>query len=1846
MSDDSEYLLEVLSPGAELTLYRGRQAGGPTVLVLAATGRQPTLRSVERLEHEHSLADELDPGWAVRPLALTRQDGRPMLLLEDHGGEPLDRILDVERGRPLDVAAVLRLAADIAAALGRVHRRGLVHKDVKPAHVIVDAAGRVRLTGFGIASRLRSERLTPGPPDLVAGTLTYMAPEQTGRMNRSIDARSDLYSLGVTLFEMLTGTLPFTATDPLELIHCHLARRPSRPSDRVPGLPAAIDAIVAKLLAKNPEDRYRTAAGVEADLRRCLAEWVEHGEVAPFDLGANDVSDRLLMPEKLYGREAEIEALRTAFERVATQGTAELVLVSGQAGIGKSSIVNELHRELVPRRGLFAAGKFDQYKRGIPYATLAQAFRSLVRQLLGKSDAELARWREALRAALDPYGQLMVNLIPELALVIGEQPPVAQTDPQSSQARFHRVFRGLVGVFATAEHPLVLFVDDLQWLDVGTLELLEHLTTDPEIRHLLVIGAYRDDQVGAAHPLSSTLATIVGSGARVSELRLGPLEVDHLARLAADALDADVRATRQLAELVGEKTGGNPFFAIQFSTTLADEGLLSFDAAGSGWRWDVGRIRAKGITENVAQLLSEKIGRLPDATRAAMGQLACLGNVADVRTVALVRGGPREDVHAVLREAVEAGLILHVNGSFAFMHDRVHEAAYALIPPAERPAAHLRIGRVLLSLTPHAELEEEVFEIVDQFNRGVSAIDSRAERELVAELNLLAGRRALASSAHASAREFFAAGAAVLGEDGWRDRYRLAFDLSLRLAECEIVLGELAAAEERLATVSQRAAELGDQADVVCLTVLLYFSTGRSDRAVDVALDFLPRVGIGWSPRPSEEEVRREYLAMRRNLELHPVETLRDRPAMSDPISLAAMAVLMELFPAAYAVDRYLMELVLLRMTNLSLEQGNCESSSVAYSGLNMALGSHFSDYTTAYRLGRLACEMVEQRGADRYRARVYSCFAAFTLPWSQHLPLCRPLMTHAFQVGSSMGDMAFAAYDSRNLVTHLLVSGVPLDQVQREAEQAAEFAGRIQLGIPTERFFSQLGLVRRLRGATAEYPPEDEEWARQDVEGQPGLAMMVCYYWVFKLQERFLAGDLAPALEAAARVAGIRWAMRSSIEEAEYDYWAALTRAAASDHATAEQRREHLRALREHHERIAVWAESCPENFADRRALVGAEIARLEGREVEAQALYEEAVHHARDHGFVQNEAVANELAGRFHAARGLETIADAYLRNAHECYERWGASGKLRQLDARYPQLRASRSSRALGSIEAPITHLDVEVVDKASQTLSSEMVLPSLLEKLMRLAVEHAGAERGLLILLHGDDPHVEAEATIGRGMVEVAVRSARVESVDLPESALQFVLRTHERVVLDDASVEGLDPQDEYVRRNHPRSVLCLPIFKETRVIGALYLENNLTPHAFTADRVAVLDFLGSQAAIWLENARLYSDLRRSEAWLREAQHLSSTGSWYWRVDRDTLEFSEQACRIYDLDPGQPVTLDVITSRIHPDDLPIQQEMIEIARGPATDFDYLFRARMPDGSIKHLHLVAHGSRGIDGQVEYIGAIQDVTRRHQAEEALGKVRAELAHVTRVTTLGALAASIAHEVSQPLSGIVTNASTCLRMLTAEPPNVEGAMETVRRTVRDGHRASAVITRLRALFGNKGSVEEPVDLNDAAREVIALSRNELQRSQIVPRTELAADLPPVRGDRVQLQQVILNLILNAVDAMSGVEGHARQLVIRTEVEGGERVRLSVQDAGVGLDLDQVERLFEAFYSTKRDGMGMGLSVSRSIVEGHQGRLWAVPNEGPGATFSFSIPRAGDDARPAPLERPAPTLEGSTARGL
>jgi PAS domain S-box-containing protein len=1962
MTEPSEYVLEPLREGAEFTLYRGQQHGNSLPVLAVALAQQPSPESFQRLEHEYSLAAELDPTWAAKPLVLTRHEGRMMLVLMDPGGEPLDRVLERDEGHPLELTRSIRIAIGLAAALGQAHRRGIIHKDIKPSNALVGDTDNVWLTGFGIASRLPHECQVPAPPEIIAGSLPYMAPEQTGRMNRSIDARSDLYALGVTLYQMLTGTLPFTAADPLEWVHCHIARQPQPPGERAT-VPWPLSNLTMKLLAKNAEERYQTASGLETDLRRCLTEWELHGRIDAFPLGTYDASDRLLIPEKLYGREYEVNTLLAAFDRVAVDGTPELVLVSGYSGVGKSSVVNELHKVLVPSRGLFASGKFDQFKRDIPYTTLAQAFQALVRQILVKSEAEVEQWRDTLREAVGPNGQLIVSLIPEVEFILGKQPPVPELPPRDAQNRFQLVFRCFLGAFAKPEHPLALFLDDLQWLDAATLELLEHLITGPEVRHLLLVGAYRNNEVSSSHPLTRTLDAIRKAGATMREIVLMPLGLDDVDRLVADTLHCTRDAAHPLAQLVQEKTGGNPFFVIQFFAALGEEELLTFDPEQAIWRWDVARIRAKGYTDNVVDLMVGKLKRLPDMTQEALKQLACLGNVVEFATLVLVYGESEEEVHTALWEAVQTGLILRLESSYKFLHDRVQEAAYALIPTGKRAAAHLRIGRVLASQTASDEIEENIFEIVNQLDRGAALIDEQEECERVAELNLIAGKRAKTSMAYAAALRYLAAGRKLLPEDAWERRYELTFALEYHLAECELLTADLAAAEEQLTMLSKRARNLLDTAHVACLRMTLYTTLDRSDRGVEVCLDYQRRRGTHWSPQPTDGEVRQEYEQIWHQLGGRSIEELVDLPLMNDPEIQATLNVLTEVVTPALFTDKNLLSLVICRMVNLSLEYGNSDGSCFAYVWLGMILGPHFGDYKAEFRFGRLGYDLVEKRGLHRYQARAYMSFGNLVMPWTRHIKTGRALVHRAFDAANRAGDLTFAAYSCNNLNTNLLASGDPLGEVQREAENGLEFARKARFGLVLDIITAQLGLIRTLRGLTPEFGSFNEERFDESrfenhLQSDRRLALPECWYWIRKLQARVYANDFVSALVAASRAQQLLWTSPSFFEVAEYHFYDALARAAQYDAASTEERPQHLEALASHHKQFETWAEGCPENFANRTALIAAEIARIEDRALDAMSLYEQAVQSAREHGFVQNEGLAHEVAARFYLARGFETIAHAYLRNARNCYDRWGALGKVKQLDALYPHLRQEQiPTSPAATIGTPAGQLDVQTVVKSSQALSSEIVLPRLIERLMRIAVENAGAGRGLLILLQGDKPQIEAEATVSHGSIGVTVRQSAVTSFDLPQSALHYVIRTQERLVLDDASVTNMYSEDEYVRQKRSRSVLCLPILNQTKLVGALYLENNLTPRAFTPDRVAVLDLLASQAAISLENARLYLGLERSEAYLAQGQSLSHTGSFGWSVGSGEIFWSEEAYKIFEYDRSVKPTLELVFERTHRDDREPVQQALDHAIEEKTDFDIEHRLHMPDGRVKHINAIARILEPSAGNLEYVGAVMDVTAAKQAEMKLreseaylaeaqrlshtgswawnpatgenrywseecfrllgfdpaggmppresfvqrihpedrpivaekleratsergeyevdyriiypgGEVRnihavghpvlgpsgdlvelvgtaidvterkqaeeerdrlrqaqADLAHANRVTTMGELTASVAHEVSQPIAASLTNARTCLRWLAGDIPNLEEAREAAKRIVQDQTRAGEIISRIRMLFKKATPQRELVDINEVIREMIVLLRGETARYFISLQTQLAEDLLQVMGDRVQLQQVMMNLTMNGIDAMNDVDG-TRELVINSQPAAGGQLMVSVSDTGMGLPPERANHIFDAFFTTKPHGTGMGLRISRSIVEAHGGRLWAGENTPRGASFRFTLPTVEAEA--------------------
>lgn len=1796
------------------------------VLVARPFAEQPRPGCLERLSHEFGLKDELDRSWAVQPRELLRDGARLQLVLDDPGGVPLVQLLVA----PLDIASVLRHAVSIAVALGKLHQRGLVHKDIKPSHILVNCPdGQARLTGFGLASRLPRERHAP---ETLAGTLAYMAPEQTGRMNRSIDSRSDLYSFGVTLYQMLTGSLPFTASDPIEWVHCHIAKQPVAPHERVETVPHMLSRIVMKLLAKTAEERYQTAASVEHDLRRCLASWQPLRRIDPFVPGEHGVCDRLLIPEKLYGREHEVQTLVEAFSRIVESSQPEIVLVTGYSGIGKSSVVNELHKVLVPPRGLFASGKFDQYRRDIPYSTLVQAFQSLVRTLLGKNDGELAAWRDALVEALDANARLMTDLIPELKLIIGEPPPVPALDPQQEQRRFLLVFRRFIGVFARKDHPLALFLDDLQWLDVATLDLLGDLLTSPDVRHLMLVGAYRSNEVDADHPLTGKLQAIRSAGGRVAEITLSPLAKGHVEQLLAEALHDDHARIEPLAQLVLDKTAGNPFFVIQFLQALADEQLLSFDHDTRQWRWDPDRIHAKGYTDNIVDLMVGKLVRLPTETQQALQQLACLGNVASFKSLSTVLAVPRAQVRTVLWEAIRQELVQRLDGGYGFVHDRIHEAAYSLIPRPARAEAHLRIGRLLAAQTATHGREEAIFQIVGQLNQGVALLTDPVEREQLASFNLMAGERAKASTAYASALNYLAIGVQLLDDDCWARRHGLIFALELNRAECEFLTGQLALADERLTALTHRATTVIERASVACLQMDVCLLLDRSDGAVAVCVAFLRHVGIEWSAHPTDAEVRREYDRIGTLLEGREIEALIDLPMMEDPTSLETVNALSKLFAPALQSDANLASLLICKAVTLSLEHGNCDASCVLYANVFRVAGRRFGDYQVGFRFGQLGCDLVEQRGLKRFEASTYLCFSCFAVRWMKPVAQCRDLLRRAFVAANRIGDLPYGAYAGNNLIADLLFAGELLPDVQAESERGLAYARKVGFGLVVDFIITQRVLIRMLQGLTPTFGEladgdSNEADTERHLAGNPDLVLAQCLYWVRKLQARYLADDPHAALDAAMKARDLLWVCQSFFEEAEYYFYDALARAALCEHLSVDEQAPHRAAMAHDHRQLQDWAQQCPENFASRAALVAAQIAAVEGRTVEAQLLYEHAIEAAQQSGFVHIEALANELAARFYAARGLAKIARVYLQDAHYGYLRWGAEGKVRQLESRYPALRTQE--RTLGgttTMATPVEHLDLATVLKVSQAVSGEIVLERLTDTIMSTAIEQAGAERGLLILCDEGEQRIAAQVTTGGNAT--ALRDVPVSPALLPESVLFHVLRTRESVVLDDAVSEPTFAADPYVRKQRARSILCLPLMNQAKLVGALYLENNLAAHAFSPTRIAVLKLVASQAAISLENARLYRQVADREARIRRLVDANIIGILFWNAEGEILEANDAFLRMVgyereDLASGRLGWRDLTV----PDSIEISEHKLAQALRTGHSQPYEKEYFRKDGT--RLPVIVGLATFTAGAREGVAFVLDLTERRQAEEKIREserryreVQTELAHANRVATMGQLVASIAHEVNQPIAAAILNANAAQRWLNAQPPELEEVRHVLGRLIIDANRAADVLGRIRGHIRKAPPQKGPVDMNAAIGEMIEFSRGQIIKSGASIQTRLTDPLPLIEGDRVELQQVLLNLIMNALEAMGAIIDGERQLVVRTALADTGCVLVSVSDSGPGFAMECADQVFTSFYTTKPTGLGLGLSICRSIIEAHGGSLSASANHPRGAIVEFRLPVA------------------------
>ena len=1862
-------------------LFRGvRTTDGATVVVKLLDSRSSRPKDVEQLKHEYEIGRLLDSPAIVRPLDLQSYEGTPALVMEDFAATSLDRLIE----GPMPVDRFLTLASRIAGAVAEIHRRDVVHRDLKPANILVSPAGEVKIVDFGMASRLTRGRSALQSPSRIEGYLPYLSPEQTGRMNRSVDSRSDLYALGVTFYEMLTGRLPFEASDPLSWVHCHVARTPQAPSAIADGVPRVLSDIVLKLLSKLAEDRYQTASGLQHDLDRCLGEWAEEGELSSFRLGERDVSDRFEIVEKLYGRDAELVELVRAFERVIESGTPELLLVSGYSGIGKSSLVRELHRPLARACGFFISGKADPYKRDIPYFTFAEAFAGLITQLLAESEERLAAWRTKLEEALGANGQLIVEIIPQLELIIGKQPAIVALPPLEARLRFHLVFRQFVGVFAHREHPLGLFLDDLQWLDAGSLNLLEELALHPETGCVLLLGAYRNNEVTPSHPLALTLGRL-RQGAVVHEIVLTPLDVESIGRLIADALRCNRERAEPLSRLVHEKTEGNPFFALQFLTTLHRDGLLEFDRVTSEWRWDMPKIRMQAFTDNVVDLMARKLGSLPAEAREALKLAACVGRRTDLHTLALVSKQPDEQTASDLWSAVAEGLLIETDRTYTFLHDRVQQAAYALLSDPERKRLHLEIGRLLLRSLDERQVDDRLFDVVNQLNRGADLIVDPIERDRLARLDLEAGRKAKASIAYFAARNLLNGAAFLLPEDAWESRYETTFAIFMERAECEFLCGAFEQAETLFDVVLTRARSIFDRAAVYQLRLKLCHAAGRYDDAVEVGLSALRLFGVEIPEEEGaiEEMTRAEALAVKAALGGRRIADLADVPETQDPRARAIIGLLSNVAPGVYLGRRpRLFPLVVLKLVACSLEYGPTYESCVGYSAYSVMLVSLFDDLRAAYEFSEMSIALNQKLGDVRRRGTVLHIHGGHVHFWFHPISASFPILESGFSACIESGDLGFANDITFEIVWLAIERGDTIDDVLALSTRYAAFARDSRNAAVFETVRAEQQLLKCLKGDTRgrtsfDDSTFDERGSLATIEDASFMCGVV-FFSMAKLIAAFLAGDDALALEHAAKAKTFLSAAMAMLIEATFYYFHALLLARVYPQQDANEQRESLATLEAYDRKLAFWASSCPENFLSKHALVAAEIARIRGEHLEAERRYEQAIRSARENGFVHWQAIASEAAGCFHHERGLEIVAKAYFREALYCYQRWGAETKVAELEGRDPQLRGLTPLGPTATFVAPAEHLDLLSVVKASQTISGVMVREELLRTLLQLVLEEGGARSARLIVPRAGELTVAAEAAVEATPPE---RAGQDIGSRFPLSVVQYVLRTEQRIVLDDASIGGRFARDPYFARIRPRAVLCLPIRRQAEVVALLYVENDLVPGAFTPERLLALELLAAQAAISLENALLLERERagrvEAEASSRRALLLAEATSLMSATFDYEGVFAALA-RLCARSFADWAVIDVIEddhvvrlagAHRDPTKEPLLRELRE--RYPVR-----FGSAMPAASALTAGQPTHLASISDEQVRS----RTVDERHaELIEQLGSRSAIIIPlIARETRLGALSlvasspfrfdpadvdlavelgrrialamdnarllrdtqqalrlreeflSLASHELRTPLTSLRLTVEALLDASTNDKPFASDVVgRCLRRIVRETERLDDLSAELldvaRIERGELSLHPTSLDLAALAHEVAMRLEPDLRAASCT--VSVSGDAPVFgKWDRSRLAQLVTVLLSNAIKFGAG-----RPIDVRVRKRDGA-AQLSVEDRGIGIEQARLARVFERFERgvpfTHYGGLGLGLYIARAIVLAHGGSIRADSTPGIGSTFSVELPCVATASEP------------------
>lgn len=1475
--------------GTNTVIYKATEKEtNQEVIIKVLKSEYPTPEELKQFTHEFEIAKYLNGiKGVITDFDIIDYQNTKAIIMEDIGAHSLDMSI---KNKTFPLKEALEIAIKTTAILGEIHKSNVIHKDIKPQNILLnEETGDVRIIDFGLSTQLSREIQSVINPGHLEGTLSYISPEQTGRMNRSIDYRTDFYSLGITLYELFTGQKPFNSNDPMELVHSHIAKTPAAPHKANSDIPEIVSKIIMKLLKKTAEERYQSTHGIIKDLENCNSQLSKKGLIEDFEIAQNDRSDSFHIPEKLYGRKTEASQLLETFESC-SQGNREILFISGLSGIGKSTLVNELHKPIVEKRGYFIAGKHELLKMNIPYKAIIQAFKEIIKEILTESNESLTSWKEKILDAIGDNASVITDIISEVELIIGEQPPVQPLPAAESQNRFNLVFLNFIKVFAQKEHPLVLFIDDLQWADNATLNFLKVILTDSSLKYFLLFGAYRHNEIDKSHQFSLMCDSLKKENISWKDIRLEALKENDIVNLLSDTLHSDNTKVQPLAQLIYTKTGGNPFFIKEFLKKLYESKLINFK---QGWQWELSSVKQAGITENVVDLMAEKIKSLPSDTWSILKIACCKGVTFDIKDISQINNKTEIETLKALTKAINEGIITKVDNTLNFVHDKVREAAYSIIDEDEKINIHHKIGITILKNSDLTKNEEVVFTIANQLNLAIKLLNSEEKAQLI-DINLKAGIKAKSSTAYSAAVDFFESSIKILQEDSWTQNYTKTFSLYSELSEVKYLAGNYEDAEQLFETALEKSQNKKDKVKIYSLQIAKDCALSKFSEALEKGQKALQLLDVDFDYSAPETLFVDHMTKVGELLNGRQIEELIDLPEMQDEGKIAAMNILNACaIPSYYTVPAFF-PIIVMKMIILSLQYGNCPLSAYAYSLWGYTVSGALNDLATGYQYSNFSIKL-----ADKYNNKSILGKTIYMYSVSAHW---KRLLIESLDYGLRANQYLLETGDFNLLgLSHIVNSYLPyfsgqnlktIKEVYSKTNIALKRLKQKNAIIMAFNYTEAVSNLLGESGNTIDFKGEELDDSKileiyknekdMGVIGHYSINKVICCY----IFESYDTGKIVLQYEAEA-LAGLFGNPCIPI----FHFFHAITLTAVYSSSSEEERKALLEKINTIRDTFKPWAEHGTQNYMHKYKLILAEIARITDAPMEeVAALYDEAITGAKKNHFTHEEAIANECAAKYYLSKGRDKIAKSYMIEARYCYIKWGCKPKVELLEAKYPDLfsslalsSASTADLSLGSISAASVStrsssgalttvmLDMNTIMKASQTIAGEIEMESLLSRFMKIVIENAGAQKGLLVFKGEDDSLlIEAEREVDKEEVSILKSIPLEESSSLSPAIVRYVDKTKETLVLDNASEEGTFTRDDYVTANKTVSVLCIPVIKQDRIIAILYLENNLSPGTFTPSRVETLRVLSSQAAISIENARMIEQMKEKERLKREME----------------------------------------------------------------------------------------------------------------------------------------------------------------------------------------------------------------------------------------------------------------------------------------------------------------------------------------------------------------------------------------